>query len=250
MFDLRDDVLGRASIKRAGGDQKGRLIRVQSVALPRAGPIDAGAKQRINRDAGNGHARSRQSQRFEMRFRLIDRDEVAIKGPGKPHRVTIEIGHHHGQVRAQLFRFDQMRDDARRHEMRADGDVRIELPDELHQRPGVQPIDPQPHRVRFPRLVARAIGPAKKRRGGTDDGGVAPRVNVAKELVGKVQRVFVHDFRHAIVAREGFRQRRARGDMAGSCAGRDDKDARLHCCEMRPFGSLKLGIVLFSTLPD
>ena len=85
-----------------------------------------------------------------------------MKHPGKPHRVKIKISNHDREMRIQLILSDQVRDNACRHEMRADRDVRIKLTNEFHQRSGIQAIEHQAHAVGLPWLVTLFVPPAEE----------------------------------------------------------------------------------------
>ena len=80
VFELRDDLLGWARAKRSSGEKQGGSVWIQSIALTRPRAIDPCAKNGINRNTGNGDAMSRKSKRLEMRFCLVERNEVAMKG--------------------------------------------------------------------------------------------------------------------------------------------------------------------------
>ena len=134
-FSRSHDQLRRPDAERARGEQQRGLLRVQARSA-RAPPARStgSAKIGIDRDAGDRDALRRQAERFEVRLGFVDRDEVAVKHPREPHRVAVEVRDDDREMRAAARPVSmQMRDDPRRHEVRADGDVRIEFADELHQ---------------------------------------------------------------------------------------------------------------------
>ncbi len=115
-----------------------------------------------------------------------------------------------------------------RHEMGADGDIRAELAHEFHQRPGAEPIQPQPHEIGLPRLVAAFVNPAEHLRGAADELHVELRVEIAEELVREDERILVLHGIHAGILGEGFRQRLGGFYMPGAGAGGEDQDALFH----------------------
>ena len=98
-----------------------------------------GARKRGRWDA-DGDAFPRRPSASRCAF-VSERDEVAVKEAREPHRVAVEIGRDDREMRFELLLFDEVRDDARGHEVRADGDVRIEFADELDELRGVEPVE-------------------------------------------------------------------------------------------------------------
>src|ERR1700733_14217070 len=90
-------------------------------------------------------------------------------------------------MRVQPVFGDKVRNDSRRHEMRADGDMRIEFVNKFYQGPGVQPIEHQPHAIGFPRFIALLVPPAEKIRSRLHQTSIKLRIKVAEQLVGKMQ---------------------------------------------------------------
>src|SRR5215469_8024476 len=95
-------------------------------------------------------------------------------------------------MRIQPVFGDKVRNDSRRHEMRADGDMWIEFANKFYQRPGIQAIEHQPHTIGLPWFIALFVPPAEKVRSGLHQTCVQLRVKVAKELVREMQGVAVN----------------------------------------------------------
>ena len=109
------------------------------------------AIHRLSEDRIDGNARGRdavlrQAEGREVRLGFIQRDKITMEHARQPHRVAVEIGDDDCMARAQPPRLLQVRDDARRHEMRADRDVRIEFLDEADELERVQPVELEPRR--------------------------------------------------------------------------------------------------------
>jgi len=123
---------------------------------------------------------------------------------------------------------DEVRNDPARHEMRTDGDVRIEFLDELDQRLRVQAIELTPDLLSFPWLVRRPVDPPEERRRLLHQLGVELRVEVAEELVGVLQRILMHHLLDARVRCECLLEGVATPHVAIAGTGRDDENAFLH----------------------
>ena len=76
--------------------------------------------------------------------------------------MKIKIRHDNRELGLNLLCRNQMRNDARRHEMRANGNVRIKIPDKFHQRTRIQAVDHVPHCIRAPRFIACLVPPPQK----------------------------------------------------------------------------------------
>src|ERR1700746_582376 len=87
----------------------------------------------------------------------------------------------------------QMGDNAGRHEMGADRDVRVELPDEFDQGSSVQPVEHQAHAVRFPRFIALLIPPTEEFWCGLHKARIELGVEISKYLISEIKRVTVHN---------------------------------------------------------
>ena len=74
--------------------------------------------------------------------------------------MNVEIRHYDRQLGFQNPSGNQMRNNPRRHEMGADNEVGVKIPNELDQGPGVEAINHVPHGVGPPRLVAGSVPPA------------------------------------------------------------------------------------------
>src|ERR1700730_11844899 len=122
-------------------------------------------------------------------------------------------------MRIQQILRNQMRNDARRHEMGANGNVRIELTDKLHQRPGVQTVQHEPHSVGFPWFITLLVPPPEEVRGVLHQASVKLRVEIPKQLIRKAKRIRVQNFVYSRVLLENFRKCLASTNVSGSCAG-------------------------------
>src|ERR1700730_10754788 len=118
----------------------------------------------------------------------------------------------------QTLRY-QMGNNAGGHEMGADRDVRVEVPDEFDQGPSVQPVEHQTHAVRFPGFIALFIPPAEEFRRGLHEARVELGVEISKHLVSEIKRVTVHNLTYHWVLLEHLGQCLASADVAGSGAG-------------------------------
>src|ERR1700730_5929715 len=112
--------------------------------------------------------------------RFFDRNKVPRKRPGQPHGVKIEISHDDRQMSIQQLLRNQMGNDAGRHEMSANSDMRIKLPDKFYQWTRVQAIEHQPHAVRFPRLITLLVPPPEELRSVLNQARVELRIEIAK----------------------------------------------------------------------
>ena len=55
-------------------------------------------EMRVNRNPTHRDPLRRKPQQGQISLRLIQRDKVAMKGSGKPHRVKVIVGHHNRQL--------------------------------------------------------------------------------------------------------------------------------------------------------
>jgi len=155
---------------------------------------------------------------------FLDRDEIAVERAAKPHGMHIQVGHDNGMACVEFSLVDEIGDDFRGQEVGADRDIRLEPRDEALQRAGVEPVEHEPHAVRFPRLVAVAVDEAENGRRLLDELDVELRVEIAEKLVGEAQRIDVPDFTHARLLAKNLLKRLGRLGVAGACADRQDQD--------------------------
>src|SRR6516164_2552818 len=111
---------------------------------------------------------------------LFDRHKIAMKHAGQPHCMKIQVCYDNREVSIQQILCYQMRNDAGRHEMGADRDMRIELTNELYQGTRVQTIEHEAHAVSFPRFIALLVPPSEEFRSVPDQARIKLRVKVAE----------------------------------------------------------------------
>ena len=160
-----------------------------------------------------------------MRFRFVDGHEVAMEDAREPHGVAVEVGDNDGVVRVEFPFRDEMRDDASGHEMRAGGDLRVEVADHFDQRARVEPVDLAAEVVALPRLIARLVGPAEHVGRFADELHVKCGVKLAEDCSGEIERVGALHGGDPRVGGEGFFERLSGADVAGAGAGGEDEDA-------------------------
>jgi hypothetical protein len=171
---------------------------------PSRHPIDRRHVFRINRDAGDGHTIFGQTKLAEVNFGLFDCHKIAMKHPRQPHCVKIQIGHNDGKVRVEEILRNQMRNDSGRHEVCANGDVRIELPDKLDEWTGIKAVEHETHPVGFPRFIALFVPPTEEIRRILNQASIKLRIEIPKQLVGKSQSVAVNNIADSGVLFEHF----------------------------------------------
>src|ERR1700730_7716904 len=134
--------------------------------------------------------------------------------------MKIQVGNDNRKVSIQNSLCDQMRNNTGRHEMRADGDMRIEFADELHQRTGIQTVEHKAHAVGLPRFVALLVPPSEEFRSVLDQACVELRIKVSEQLVCEIERVTMHHLAHIRMLFKNLGKRLASSDMASSRARR------------------------------
>src|SRR5262249_40358571 len=142
----------------------------------------------------------------------------------QPHRMKIQVRYDNRKVSVQEILRNQVRNDAGRHEMRADGDMRIELANELYQRTGIQAVQHQAHSVGLPWFVALLIPPSQEFRSVLDKACIKLRIEIPEQLIGEIKRVAMHHLADFRMFFKDLGERLASSDMAGSRAGRNDQN--------------------------
>ena len=120
-----------------------------------------------------------------------------------------------------------MRDDPGGHEVRADGDLRVEIADHFHERARVEAVELQAEVVAFPRLVARFVGPAEHVGRGADELHVKRGVEFAEDGGGEIEGVHMFHRADSRVGGERFFERLRGADVAGAGASGEEDDALL-----------------------
>src|SRR5678815_475655 len=136
-------------------------------------------------------------------------------------------------MRREVLLPEQMRDDPGGHEMRADGDLRIEFANEFYERARVQPVELQSQIVAFPRLIAGFVNPAEHVRRTADELHIERRVKLAEDGGGEVERIRVLHRRDTFIARERLLQSLPCANVAGAGTGGNDQDTFLHAARLR-----------------
>ena len=144
----------------SAGNKQRRTVRTQAMPQQNSRGVHRLFELRLHGNSGHLDVVARQAERLHVDFVLLLGHEIPVERPRDPERVEVEIRHHNPEARIQLPVEDQPRHDARRHEVRAENDVRTELFDQVDQRQRLREIECQPAFVRDPRVVARLIPPA------------------------------------------------------------------------------------------
>src|SRR6516225_8870254 len=110
-------------------------------------------------------------------------------------------------MRVQPVFGDKVRYDSRRHEMGADRDMRIDFVDKFYQRSGIQPIEHESHAIGFPWFIALFVPPAEKVGSSLYQTGIKLRIEIAEQLISKMQGIAVNHLAHPGIASESFGQR-------------------------------------------
>ena len=228
LHEAIDDELGGPNSERAGGQQQRGFFRMQTELRADGGAVDGLGEYGVDRDTGDGDAFGGEAEGFEVRFGFVDGDEVAIEDAREPHGVAVEIGDDDGMVRVEFLSRDEMRDDSGGHEVRADGDLRVEVADHFHERARVEAVELQAEVVAFPRLVARFVSPAEHVRRAADEFHVKRGVKFAEDRGGEIERVGVFHRGDSGFGGERFFERLRGADVASAGAGGEDEDALLH----------------------
>ncbi len=168
---------------------------------------------------------ARKSQRFQVNFTLFQRNEITVECATKPHGMHVHIGYDNGESGIEFACADEVGNDFRRHEMGADGDVRIEFLNIAFQRAGAEAIQHQPHPVGAPWLVAGSVDPAEQGGGLDDQLIVEARIEIAKELIRVDERIDVPDLLYVRLLAKHLLQSLCGADVAGAGTGGEDEDA-------------------------
>ncbi len=153
---------GGAEPERASGDEQQWHRGIQPMARADRPAVDRLLESGVDGNAAHRDAVPWKTERLHVDLIVILRNEIMVERAREPHGMEVIIGHHDRELRLELLAAEKMRDHSRRHEVRADDVVGIEVADEIDERLGLRDVDEQPHVVGRPRVVGALIPPAEK----------------------------------------------------------------------------------------